>query len=535
LRAAALRTKITRPMRARATYLRDVAVFVPGYVALAWASHIEPAGPFAIAPWNPQPALAIVWMLLGGLRYAPAVFVAIFFAELFVRGTPAGPAFALLVALVLAAGYATIAAALRTLLAPNPALRTARELTAFVLAIGAGTAALGAAFVGLLQALAPAAESGFGELWLRFWVGDTVGMLVTAPLLLVAADGARRRALAGLARRPETAAQAAVLVATLWLIFDDALGNDPARHFYLLFAPLIWIAARGGMHAAAAAALVVQIGAVLGMKTALGARLPAVELQALVAAFTLTGLYLGMMVEERERAAEGLRQTLRLAAAGEMAGAIAHEVNQPLTALANYGQVAQRFVGEGAGSDPRLAELIAKMLAEAQRAADVVRRLRDLFREGTTRLERVGIETLLAAARRIGAHQIGARPIAFEASAEPGLGALYVDRLQVELVLRNLIANAVEAIGERPGRIALVARRHGIGQVRFVLTDSGPGIAPGAGERIFEPLRSGKPSGMGLGLAISRAIAEAHGGALEARAAAHGEFHLTLPCAQAGD
>lgn len=517
-------------MRTAAQYLRDTAVFVPGYIALDWASYIEPVGPFNITPWNPQPALAIVWMLLGGLRYAPAVLGAIAVAEFVVRGAPAGAALALASTVVLAAGYTAIAAALRMLLPPEPALRTVRQLTLFVAAIAAGSAVLGVAFVGLLHATPLLPRGGFGELWLRFWIGDTVGILVTAPLLLVAADGARRRALAALARRPETLAQLAVLAAMLALIFGDALGEDPARHFYLLFAPLIWIAVRGGMHGAAAAAVVVQIGVVLGMNTASGARVPAVELQALVAAFTLTGLYLGMMVEERERAAESLRQTLRLAAAGEMAGAIAHEVNQPLTALANYGQAAQRLMAAAAG-DPRLGEVIAKMLAEAQRAADVVRRLRDLFREGTTRLERVPVEELLQAARRIGAQLIGARPIALEVAAEPGLDALYVDRLQIELVLRNLLANAVEAIGAQPGRIAVAARRHGLGEVRFVVSDSGPGVPPASGDALFEPFRSAKPSGMGLGLAIGRAIAEAHGGALEALVARHGEFHLTLPCA----
>jgi signal transduction histidine kinase len=522
-------------MHAAAKYLRDAAVFAPGYIALDWASYIEPVGPFNITPWNPQPALAIAWMLLGGLRHAPAVLGAIFAAEFLVRGAPSGGALALATSLVLAAGYTGIAAALRALLPAHSALRTVRQLTVFVAAIAAGGAVVGAAFVGLLHATPLLPRGGFGELWLRFWIGDTVGILVTAPLLLVAADGARRRALAALARRPETLAQIAALAATLWLIFDDVLGEDPSRHFYLLFAPLIWTAARGGMHAAAAAAVIVQIGVVLGMNTELGAQVPAIEFQALVAAFTLTGLYLGTMVEERERAAEGLRQTLRLAAAGEMAGAIAHEVNQPLTALANYGHAARRLLAGAAAGDPRLAEVIAKMLAEAQRASDVVRRLRDLFREGTTRLERVRIEELLEAARRIGAQLVGARPIALEVSAEPGLAALYVDRLQIELVLRNLLANAVEAIGARPGRIAIEARRHGIGQARFVIADSGPGIPPASGEGLFEPFRSGKPSGMGLGLAISRAIAEAHGGALDALAAGHGEFHLTLPCAGAED
>lgn len=524
-----------RAMLPAARYLRDAAVFAPCYIALDWASYFDPVGPFNITPWNPQPALAIVWMLLGGLRHAPAVLATIFTADLLVRGAPGGIGISMAGALILAAGYAAMAAALRTLLPVDVSLRTTRQLTQFTLWVVAGSAAVGLVFVGVLHGAGLLAQRGFAEPWLQFWIGDSVGILVTAPLLLAAADATRRRALHELARRPESILQVIVLAATLWIVFSDALGNDPSRHFYLLFAPLIWIAARAGLNGAVAAAALVQLGVALGLQTERGSAVPAVEFQALVAAFTLTGLYLGMMVEERERASEGLRQTLRLAAAGEMAGAIAHEVNQPLTALTNYGHAAQQLIGGSASVDSRLPEVIAKMLAEADRASDVVRRLRDLFREGTTHLEPARIEELLDAATRIGMQLIGGRPIVLVASAEPGLAALYVDRLQIELVLRNLIANAVDAIGAQEGRIFIEARRHGAGQVRFSIVDSGPGV-PAAEERnLFEPFRSGKPSGMGMGLAISRAIAEAHGGQLVALGEGHGEFHLTLPCVAADE
>jgi signal transduction histidine kinase len=175
------------------------------------------------------------------------------------------------------------------------------------------------------------------------------------------------------------------------------------------------------------------------------------------------------------------------------------------------------------------------MIRESQRAADVVRRLRDLFRSGTTRLESVAAEEVVEAVRRIAAQAAGARPVAIEVSAEPGLPALYVDRLQVELVIRNLAANAVEALESRPGgerRLPVHLARHGEDRLSLVFRDSGPGVGRDMLERVFEPFVSGKPSGMGLGLAISRAIAEAHGGALHARAASHGEFELLLPCLQ---
>jgi signal transduction histidine kinase len=513
-----------------ARYLRDAAVFAPCYIALDWASYIQPLGPFNITPWNPQPALALVWMLLGGLHHAPAVAVTIYLADLLVRAAPGGIAITAATALVLTSGYAGIAALLRSLL-PDLRLRTTRQLTEFAAAVAGGTAIVGAAFVGVLHGAGLLVAD--WEAWLRFWIGDAVGILVTAPLLLVAADAERRRALLALARRPETLAQVAILVAVLWLVFAG-LGGDPSRHFYLLFVPLIWVAARGGLASAVVASAVVQVGVMLGVRPHDAAELPVIELQALVAAFTLTGLYLGMMVDERIRAVESLRHSLRLAAAGEMAGAIAHEVNQPLTALSNYGRSAQMLLERGADA-AQLAEILGKMLAEGERAADVVRRLRDFFRAGTTRLQEVEVASLLGSARRIGEGIVAGTPIELRVEGAAPLPPLYVDRLQIELVLRNLIANAAESLlaaRAAEGTIRVSAGRHG-DAVRIAVVDNGPGVPSGTQAQLFEPFVSGKPTGMGLGLAVSRAIAEAHGGSLEARDAGHGEFHLILPCAQA--
>jgi signal transduction histidine kinase len=105
--------------------------------------------------------------------------------------------------------------------------------------------------------------------------------------------------------------------------------------------------------------------------------------------------------------------------------------------------------------------------------------------------------------------------------------------MQIEVVIRNLIANAREAIEETQDStraIDVQVRRYDDKHVCLVFADSGPGVSNDMRNRVFEPFVSGKPTGMGLGLAISRAIAEAHGGSLEARAARHGEFHLILPC-----
>jgi C4-dicarboxylate-specific signal transduction histidine kinase len=265
-----------------------------------------------------------------------------------------------------------------------------------------------------------------------------------------------------------------------------------------------------------------------------------VELQALVAALSLTSLFLGIMVDERERATEGLKASLRLAAAGEMAGAIAHEINQPLAALRNYGRSCQLFLERGDGKVPysELNATIEKMLGESKRAAEVVGRVRDFFRTGTMRLERVTVDILLEGARQIGEKLKPPGEVVFRVEKGEGMPALLVDRLQIELVLRNLIANAFEAIANLPSgekRVTLSAHEIEGKGILFRIMDTGPGVSPSARKLLFEPFSTNKPTGMGLGLAISRAIAEAHGGSLVMALTEHGEFDLTLPGAAADE
>ena len=133
-------------------YLRDAAVFAPCYVVLDWASYIDPVGPFNITPWNPQPALAIVWMMLGGLVHAPAVLATIVLADMLVRHAPGGYAITTTTALVLASGYAAIAWALKSLLkrhrpAFDPAAHDLRRRSWWPAA-----GVVGAAFIGVLSA-----------------------------------------------------------------------------------------------------------------------------------------------------------------------------------------------------------------------------------------------------------------------------------------------------------------------------------------------------------------------------------------------
>jgi signal transduction histidine kinase len=506
-------------------------LLVAGYLALDWSSYIYPLGPFNITPWNPQPALSIVWMMLGGLGYAPVVFAAAFVSDIVIRHVPGGLWVTVFTSLALAVGYAAIAGALRRIFKSDTRLRDTRRLWIFVAVTASGAAGVALLYVGVLLATGFIPGSSFADAATRFWLGDAVGMLVTAPLLLVAADPEARERLARSWRKPETFLQFAVMTGALYCIVEVA--GDPSKFFYGLFLPLIWIALRGGLGGAALASAIVQMGVVLGARGGAMHSLAVVELQALVAALTLTGLFLGVMVDERARAEESLKQSLRLAAAGEMAGTIAHELNQPLAALANYGRACQLLLERGgdAGSRFGIAETIEKMLGESKRASDVVSRLRDFFRTGTTRLEETTVETLLEGVLRIGRGLNRSGDVELRIEGSGAGGTLLVDRLQIELVLRNLLANAFEAVAhELPGKKRVtVSAESADGRVMFRVRDSGPGVSTAARGHLFEPFSTSKPSGMGLGLAMSRAIAEAHGGSLEAAQTARGEFYLMLP------
>jgi signal transduction histidine kinase len=519
--------------RSLVAHVKDALLFAAAYIALDWASYIYPLGPFNITPWNPPPALSIVWMMLGGLRYAVVVFGTIFVADVAIRQAPGGLAITLLTSLLLTVGYAAIAATLRRFFGPETRLRDTRQLWVFVAITALGVAAVAVLYVGILWANHFFVGESFVAAVFRFWLGDEVGVLVTAPLLLVAADTGERKRLVRSWRKPETAVQFAVMGATVFFVFQWT-GDDPSKYFYLLFLPLIWIALRGGVGGAAVASAVVQVGVVLGAHGGPAQAAALVNLQTLVAALTLTGLFLGVMVDERERATEGLKRSLRLAAAGEMAGAIAHEINQPLAALANYGRACQIMLdrGEAKIAYAELGATIDKMLGESRRAAEVVGRLREFFRSGTTRLERISVSSLLESARQIGDRLNASGKVAFRIEDRCRAPTLLVDRLQIELVLRNLIANAFEAVAGIPPEkreVTVSAGEIEGRRVQFVVTDTGPGLSASALDQLFEPFSSSKPSGMGLGLAMSRAIAEAHGGMLSAAPAGHGEFHLVLP------
>jgi two-component system, LuxR family, sensor kinase FixL len=229
-----------------------------------------------------------------------------------------------------------------------------------------------------------------------------------------------------------------------------------------------------------------------------------------------------------------LTHVSRLTEMGQMASALAHEVNQPLTAATNYLEAGHLLLARGnRPSTERARGVLEKAAEQLERATQLVRRLRDFARKGESERRPEPIRRLIDEAA--GLALIGARDggIKVQLQIAPELPDVAVDRIQVQQVVVNLIRNAIEAMESERRELTISAAPNGDGSVAIRVADTGPGLAPEVAERLFEPFVTTKPQGMGIGLSICRSIIEAHGGELHAEPNPGGGtvFAFSLPMA----
>lgn len=519
----------TPMLTARRMHWSDALPLIAGYVALDWASFFHPLHGLNITPWNPAPALGLVFLLRYGWKAALPLGFAVFLAEMWVRDLPVVLPVSLGIAAMLAAGYGAIGEVLRRRLGGLGIFADRAGMLQWAGIVVLGTLITSLAFVLALVALGLIPTSDWDHAVGRYWIGDGVGILVSMPLLWMLLDEQGRAMLGATVRRRGTPWHVLAAAVALWVAFGLGAESD-FKYFYVLVLPIVWAAARQGLAGAVLSAAAIQVGIIVAVQTQGFAAVTVFEIQTLTVVLALVGFFVGVVVDEQQRISAELRQTLRLAAAGEMAGALAHELNQPLTALSAYGTACEELLARDETGEP-LKNAIRLMVSESFRAAEVVRRLRDFFRTGTTRLEPVSLGELLPAAAapfRGRAEQAG---VALALAPAPE-GVVMADRPQIEVVIRNLLSNAFDAVATQPSgtrRVSLSAEPEGPDRVCIKVEDSGQGLSGSAAARLFEPFSSTKSSGLGLGLAISRAIAEAHGGSLRAEVGDHGVFRLQLP------
>lgn len=229
----------------------------------------------------------------------------------------------------------------------------------------------------------------------------------------------------------------------------------------------------------------------------------------------------------------------RLSAMGEMASALAHELNQPLSAIANYMMGSRRLLEAQTDETSRLVrDAMDKAGEQSLRAGQIIRRLRDFVARGESDKRVESLTKLIeeaSALALVGIKEHGVRVI-FQ--LDPSIDRVIADRVQIQQVILNLIRNAIEAMEGLPRRELVITTGPGDdGMVTISIADSGSGLAPEILPKLFEPFISTKANGMGVGLSISRTIIEAHGGTISARPNEGGGtvFRLTLRSLKDGE
>jgi C4-dicarboxylate-specific signal transduction histidine kinase len=325
--------------------------------------------------------------------------------------------------------------------------------------------------------------------------------------------------------------QVAVVITLLIAVFAME-ESQQFKFFYLLFLPLIWIAACHGLAGAIPAVALIQVGVIVSVLINGNAAVAVIEMQVLLLALALTGLLLGATVDEWRAASERLARAQQLTAASEMATALAHELNQPLTALSTYADAIRLLAASGRCKDDALIDAADRIQRVATRSVDIVARLRSVGNTCASKIERICVDEPLHIALARVQEQVARLNTSVTVVTRNDMPAFPIDRDRMAIVLQNLLTNALDAVEELPQaqrRVDISLGRDGTGHVLITVRDSGCGVSAELAEKVFEPFYSGKAKGMGLGLAISRSIVESHGGRLWLEPAAHGIFHVRLP------
>ncbi|MGI9426462.1 MAG: PAS domain-containing sensor histidine kinase [Hyphomicrobiaceae bacterium] len=224
----------------------------------------------------------------------------------------------------------------------------------------------------------------------------------------------------------------------------------------------------------------------------------------------------------------------RLSAMGELASSLAHELNQPLTAITNYANAARRLLVSDKAE--AATDLVLKAGEQALRAGEIIRRLRQFIEWGETERAWYDLEPTVSEAAQLGL--VGSRSlnVGFELVAAPDLPRIMIDRIQIQQVVQNLVRNAVDALAtcDHDRRIRVELSRGSKDDVVILVEDTGTGLDPEVRKKLFQPFVTTKPTGMGVGLSVCRNIVEAHGGRIRAEDRQGGGacFRVTLPVSQ---
>jgi signal transduction histidine kinase len=490
--------------------------YLCGYVVLDVVADDRLANSLGVAAWHPSVGLSFLLILLYGPRFWPLLLLAPFVAGWLSRGSLA---FAATEAIVVGGGYGIAALMLRQpRLGFTVAMTSLSEVFVLIMVTILSSALVSVWYIGLLTITGLSTQAEFTAAAIANWVGDMAGIGIVTPFGLLILTRLHQL-------RPDwrTALQVAIIVFALTVAIGSA-ERERLQLFFLLFLPVTWIAVSSGLEGVAMALMVTQVGLTAALHYIPGSEIDVLALQARMLVLAVTGLVAGALVTEARRAEQTLRENQaaiarlsRLGSMGELAIAIAHEVNQPLSAAGTYSRLVTEALEMEKLHDASIIPMAQKATAQVERAADVVRRLRTLVRLGRSEQSEADVERMLHESVNLVRPIMESGQITVIIQAEKDLPPVLVDRIQIEQVLFNLLRNAGEAIitaGTADRRIIIEARRVNTRIAEIWVNDTGPGFPEEIVTKVPTLFSSRKADGLGVGLSLCRSIIEAHGGAI---------------------
>ncbi len=502
-------------------------LYGPGFVLLHGVTNFYPLARLAASPWSPETGLTVAASVLLG---KPIIFLAIashIVADWSTRNAPF-----LTVELPASLGYALAYAV------PGIIIRrwlddfghdSMRFLVRFIL-ITVVTAFL---FAGTQAGLAVLIRGiPLGELLspaFTLAVGDVIGILTVAPVFLFALRD--RNPLAYARRHLAVLALGTAAIVLIALAVFGLDVTDDFKFFYLLFIPVVVLAVVRGLSGAIFAVLITDASMMTIIYWRELSFSTATELQLLMSSLSVTGLVLGTTVHERgiykeaftlsqeqlSRSQSLLLHSSRVAVVSEMAAALAHELNQPLSAIKVYMRALQRVLSAPDISTAKAQELFEETVAQVDHAASLIRRTRNFLRRGEKHIRKANLRHIVSTSLALMEGEMRSSGIALTLDLPRAIPPVRASEIQIQQVLINLLRNAKDAVmaREKPDRAIVIAVARDAPEsetIRVGIGDTGTGVLPNLRGQLFQPFATSKEDGLGLGLALCRSIISAHGG-----------------------
>jgi signal transduction histidine kinase len=542
--------------RAHRSPVREVAfasLMVLAYLACEWLSEVHEYKGLPVTAWNPGLGLLFAAMMHRPALGAATLFVGIVLAEVLVVHSILDVGVISAMAATSAVSYALFAYLARRHLRIDLGLERLPDVAGLLIG-GCLAAVTNAALLTLLLILV--GHMTWNDLLgasLPLLIGDLIGIaVVTPPALRWMAGGLFRH---GSPQPRFVASGIAVIGLVIGVLLWVTLRQEsPAAigYLFVLFLPVIASALWFGLDGACVSLMISQVLSILLLHLFGYDAWTFTSLQALITVLGATGLLCGTVVTERnaathlakqtrarlaEREAEAVRAD-RFCLATGMTSTLSHEITQPITAARAQARAAQiRLATSEAPEAARVRDHLREVVMQIDLAADILARMRAFIGRGAPERQPADVTAMIDDALVLIGPHAARHHVRLETACDISLPPAPCDRVQIQQVLMNLVGNAINAIGDGSVIAGLIVIRATAAsnpeRVVFAIHDNGPGVPPELAPRVFEPLMTTRPDGLGLGLSICALIVEAHGGRiwLESTAPGATEFRFTLPLA----